>query len=67
MSSIFKWLKSKVSDEYKFERAPEPSDVFWENLKVSSGYRAYSMIATYFATILIIGVSFGIIYGISFA
>jgi hypothetical protein len=67
VSSIFNWLKSKVNDEYKFERAPEPSDVFWENLKVSSAYRAYSMIATYFVTILIIGVSFGIIYGISFA
>lgn len=50
-----------------YERAPEPSDVYWENLNVTSNQRISKVFCTYFATVLIVGVCFGIIYGINVA
>jgi hypothetical protein len=44
-----------------FERAPEPTDIFWENLGVSTISRVFSSLLSWFFTVLIIGVSFGII------
>lgn len=52
---------------FTFERAPEPSDVYWENLSVTSIKRFFRVSATYFATTIIIGACFGIIYGINIA
>jgi hypothetical protein len=52
---------------FTYERAPEPSDVYWENLSVSSFGRFIRVSCTYFATIIIIGICFGIIYGINIA
>jgi hypothetical protein len=50
-----------------FERAPEPSDVYWENLNVTFWQRLMRVILTYLGTVLVIGLCFGIIYGINIA
>lgn len=49
-----------------FIRAPEPTDIIWEHLDVSSRKRIRRMILTFIAALLMIGVSFGIIYLIRF-
>lgn len=50
-----------------FERAPEPSDVYWENLKITPFQRFLRICATYAATFVVIGICFGIIWGINLA
>ena len=50
-----------------FERAPEPSDVYWENLNITTCQRFLRVACTYFGTVLVIGICFGIIYGINIA
>lgn len=50
---------------FTFERAPEPSDVYWENLSITSFQRFLRVCATYFATFIIIGICFAIIWGIN--
>jgi len=66
ITSIFFCCKSETSD-YTYERAPEPSDVYWENLSITSIQRLFRVCGTYFFTTLIIGACFGIIYGINLA
>ena len=50
---------------FDFERAPEPSDVYWENLNVSSSERTFKVALTFIATILVIAACFGVIYGLN--
>ena len=52
---------------FTYERAPEPSDVYWENMSTTSAQRFIRVIATYFGTVIIIGICFGILYGINIA
>jgi len=73
--SIFGWIKRNIGKickccgsevgSYIFERAPEPTDVYWENLKVSNASRFYYICKTYFYTLLLIGVCFGVTYGLN--
>jgi len=75
LSVLFSWIshllccccqdKEKVSTYNRFERAPEPSDVYWDNLSVSFFRRVRYIFLTYIATIFLIGACFGIIYGIN--
>lgn len=51
----------------KVERAPEPEDIIWSNLGVSSGEIFKRKLITYFATLILLGISFAIIYGLSLA
>ena len=53
--------------DFVYERAPEPSDVYWENLSTSSISRFFRVMCTYFATVIIIGICFGILWGINLA
>lgn len=71
-----KWIRNKfccccdddeLKSKYVFERAPEPTDVYWENLNVSYWNRVGRVIMTYIATVLLIGICFAIIYGINVA
>lgn len=66
---IFSALSCNSGDtkNLSFERAPEPSDVYWENLNVTSSQRFLRVFLTYLCTVLVIGVCFGIIYGINLA
>jgi hypothetical protein len=75
-SRFIRWVKKKfchccinneVGTRYSLERAPEPNDVFWENLNISSAVRYQYVFMTYLATFLVIGVCFGIIWGINVA
>ncbi len=53
--------------DFTYERAPEPSDVYWENLSTGSTSRFFRVMCTYFATVIIIGICFGILWGINLA
>ncbi len=52
-------------NSFTYERAPEPSDVYWENLNITSTKRLRYVFLTYLATVVVIGACFGIIYGIN--
>jgi hypothetical protein len=51
--------------KYRFERSAEPSDVYWENLNATKFQRFKNIFLTYFATVVMVGACFGIIYGIN--
>jgi ABC-type nitrate/sulfonate/bicarbonate transport system permease component len=51
--------------KFNFERAPEPSDVYWENLSTTAFWRLIRITLTYLVTAIIIGICFGILYGIN--
>ncbi len=45
------------------KRAPEPTDVYWENLSVTFVTKIKKVAMTYMATIVVIGVCFAVTYG----
>jgi hypothetical protein len=47
-----------------FERAPEPSDVYWENMNVTTSQRLKNMAVTFIATLLLICTCASAVYGI---
>ncbi len=49
------------------KRAPEPSDVLWENAGVSRLRVLRNELLSYAMLVLLLGLSFGIIYGLSVA
>jgi hypothetical protein len=65
LSRVFGCCGSKYNLTY--ERAPEPSDVYWENLAVGSFSRFIRVVGTYFGTFILIGICFGILWGINIA
>mmetsp|Transcript_33747 Transcript_33747/g.52102 ORF Transcript_33747/g.52102 Transcript_33747/m.52102 type:complete len:89 (+) Transcript_33747:1204-1470(+) len=46
-----------MSDEslWEWERAPEPSDIYWENLGTSTCARIFYSAASYFSTAVLMG------------
>lgn len=46
-------------------RAPEPTDVYWDNLQYTYFDRVKKMFLTYLATLVLIGACFGVIYAIN--
>ena len=50
----FKAIFSEHTDDIKVTRAPEPTDVYWENLKVSRRERLLTMLITYTASFALI-------------
>ena len=50
----------------RVDRAPEPLDVFWENLGLSWWAVTRKRLATVFASLFLIGCCFGMIMGISY-
>ena len=67
LSKIFCCCCGESAANFTFERAPEPSDVYWENLRITPTSRFFRVACTYFATFIIIGICFGIIWGINIA
>lgn len=57
---LFKGKKIRV------KRAPEPNDIFWENLSFSLKKRLSKIAVTVIFTLLCLGASFGLIYGTSY-
>jgi hypothetical protein len=46
-------------------RAPEPEDIIWENIGIPDREIRKRKMFTYFITLLLLGVSFGIVYGLT--
>jgi hypothetical protein len=76
IARFFRWLSKTfcgccrdkddvTAISHAFERAPEPTDVYWDNLSVSWFSRSMRILMTYFFTIILVGICFGIIYGIT--
>lgn len=64
-------IKIKQNPRYGYKkryitvnRAPEPNDIYWENLSISKAERLKRIAITYIAVLVIIGCSFGIVYGL---
>lgn len=49
-----------------FERAPEPSDVYWENMNVTTSQRLKNMAVTFIATLLLICTCAAAVFGIKY-
>ena len=45
--------------------APEPEDIIWTNLGHSKGERTKRRIITYVVTLVLLAISFGVVYGLS--
>ncbi len=50
---------------HKFEKASEPSDIYWENLKVGKCSRGIRMTFTFLLTMILVGISFAIVSNLS--
>lgn len=53
--------------EIIFEKAPEPTDVYWEHLGVTDFQKLRNTFITYLASLVLVGICFGIIYGLTTA
>ena len=49
----------------KFERAPEPSDLFWENIGISTKERGIRVFSVFLGTIALVIGCFFAIYGLN--
>ena len=47
---------------FLFKRAPEPDDIFWENLSINKSSRFVRTLVTYFLSLFIVGIAGIIIY-----
>ena len=76
IARFFSWFREKLCcccdsndknlfSKYGITRAPEPSDVYWDNLQFTFFDRAKKIFLTYFASLFIIAGCFGVIYGIN--
>ena len=61
---VFPYCTFSEDREIQIERAPEPSDVLWENLNVSYVTRLYKTITIFVSILILIGVCFGSIFGL---
>lgn len=52
-------------NQMTFERAPEPTDVYWEHLDVPDSRRVINTLITYSISLALVGACFGIIYGLT--
>jgi hypothetical protein len=46
-------------------RAPEPEDIVWENIGIPDCSIVLRKLLTYFVTVVLLGASFGIAYGLT--
>jgi hypothetical protein len=46
-------------------RAPEPEDIIWENIGIPDCSIIQRKLLTYFVTLVLLGASFGIVYGLT--
>ena len=44
-------------------RAPEPEDIIWQNIGIPDSEVRKRKLLTYFVTLLLLGISFGVAYG----
>jgi len=63
----FRFFRDSVNHHVKVKKAPEPEDIVWANIGVSDCEKYKRKFITYFATLLLLGASFGIVYSLSIA
>lgn len=57
----------KINGKFPLAReAPEPEDIIWENLAYPSKEKLYRRLGTYGISILVMGICFAILFGLSF-
>jgi len=54
-------LRGDESEYWMFERAPEPTDIFWENLGTSTINRVCSSLISWIFSIIMMSLGFAII------
>ena len=54
-----------VYSDITIEQPPEPEDINWGNLGLTSCQKVARFSFTILATLIMIGISFGIVYGLS--
>jgi len=59
--------KSSYQYQWEFERAPEPSDIYWENLGTSTGERICRSMWSFMLTAFLILICLGVISAIKSA
>ena len=58
-SQRFKFKKNDNTEgSISIEKAPEPEDIIWENLGISTFEKVKRKLLTYFVTFLLLGISF---------
>ena len=55
------FCSSNISRSWVFERAPEPTDIFWENMNVHICKKIFNIVISLVATFIIMLISFGLI------
>ena len=70
LESYFNLLKFKNKRQFKNQtlnilRAPEPADIYWENLEYDFWFKLKKRIITFIGTLFVLGISFIIIYFLS--
>lgn len=63
--ALFFRPRSLEGAEVKAARAPEPEDVIWENIGIPDNAIIQRKLLTYFVTLILLGLSFGIVYGLT--
>jgi uncharacterized membrane protein len=53
-----------AKERIKIEKAPEPTDVVWENMKVGFWTRIWKITQVFLATLVLIGICFICIYAL---
>ena len=62
----FKLLKSDGSNAgVEIEKAPQPEDIIWQNLGLSDCDILKRKLLTYTITLILLGASFGAVYGLT--
>ena len=61
----FKFEREGKEFDIQIERAPEPEDVIWTNLGMKFEEIVKRKLVTYFVTLLLLGISFAAVYGLS--
>jgi hypothetical protein len=64
-NALYFQLESKFESKVVVTRAPEPEDIIWDNIGISSCSIYLRKLMTYFVTLLLLGASFGIVYGLT--
>lgn len=58
-------LTNETNYDVKLSRAPEPEDIIWENIGMEFNSIVKRKFLTFFVTLLLLGVSFGSVYGLT--
>ena len=67
ISKPLKLTHNEKAIDFRIQRAPEPQDILWANIGISDLEKFKRKMITYTVTIIMLGVSFAAVYGLSLA